>query len=48
MSFVESYTLYAEDFNTSDDVTARGIALRGLNPLKAADKLSNEITVFQA
>jgi hypothetical protein len=47
LAFVEAYNLYAEDFKTPDDVTNMGIELRNLNPLQAADKMKNTITVFQ-
>ena len=47
-SFVQSYTLYAEDFQLSTEVCARGLELRELNPTLPADKLVGEITVFQS
>lgn len=47
-SFMLAYDLYAEEMETGEDVTNRGIELRGLNPTKPADKLVNTITVLQS
>lgn len=46
-SFVLSYTLYAEDFTTAEEVNDRAIILRGLNQDQAADKLTGTVTVLQ-
>jgi len=47
-SFVLAYDLYAEEFTTSEEVTARGVEIRGLNPAEPSDKLDNGITVLQS
>jgi hypothetical protein len=47
-SFSEAYILYAEDLETSEDVTSRAIEVRALNPTQAADKLVGEVTVLQS
>jgi prophage DNA circulation protein len=47
-SFVEAYTLYAEDFTTAEDATTKAIEIRELNPTLPADKLIGETTVLQA
>lgn len=47
-AFVLAYDLYAEEFTTSEELTARGVELRELNPQQAADKLSGGITVLQS
>lgn len=47
-SFVLAYDLYAEEFTTSEQVTNRGVEIRGLNPSEPADKLDNGITVLQS
>jgi hypothetical protein len=47
-SFTLAYDLYAEEFTTSEEVTARGIEIRGLNISEPADKLDNNITVLQS
>jgi len=46
-AFVLSYQLYAENFETSDQVTERATSLRNLNPTQPADKLNANITVLQ-
>lgn len=46
-SFVLSYNLYAEDFETSDQITARAINIRNLNQELPSDKLVKDITVLQ-
>lgn len=46
-AFVLSYQLYAESFETSDQVTSRAMAIRNLNQSQASDKLINNITVLQ-
>lgn len=47
-SFTLAYDLYAEEFTTSEEVTARGVEIRGLNPSEPADKLNNGVTVLQS
>lgn len=47
-SFVLSYNLYAENFETSDQVTDRAVSLRNLNPSQPSDKLNNDLTVLQS
>jgi prophage DNA circulation protein len=47
-SFVEAYTLYAEDFTTAEDATTKAIEIRELNPTLPADKLIGTTTVLQA
>jgi hypothetical protein len=47
-SYVEAYSLYAEDFTAPEDVTAKAIEIRSLNPTLAADRLIGTTTVLQA
>lgn len=47
-AYVLTYDLYAEDFESSDDLNAQTITIRGLNPTQPADKLSGDVTVLQA
>lgn len=47
-AFILSYNLYAEQITTIDDLTARGLEIRALNPTQPADKLSDSVTVLQS
>lgn len=47
-AFILSYKLYAESFETSEEVTQRAWLIRGLNPDQPSDKMSGDLMVLQS
>lgn len=47
-AFILAYDLYAENLQSSDELTDQAITIRGLNPTLPADKLAGSVMVLQS